>query len=236
MKTKSIIVLVAAALMAMPADAQFLNRLADKALQSAEKAVTKSVEKSVERTTEKAVDKVLGVAEKAVDEQVDKAVTSLDNSVNEVNAQLDTLNAQLDAANQTAQTTQTNAQSTAARVSHLYGSVMGAMGAGTPVYTDKGDEVNLNWQYIGFILDWTCKFKGDKCDSSVMNYIFPTEELAIQFYREQIESLSKDEAKLFSVNGTTVSQDVTKDYADMDKIAVKAKLQQMVLSMGGTLQ
>ena len=69
-----------------------------------------------------------------------------------------------------------------------------------------------------------------------MMYTFQTPELATQYYREQTADLEKDEAKLWSVDGKTVTQDNTAEYKGQDKVAVKASMQQIVLSMGGKLE
>ena len=116
------------------------------------------------------------------------------------------------------------------------GSYLTLMGAGTPKYEDKGDEVSMIWDYIQFNMNWTAKFKGEKCTKSTIGYTFQTPELATQFYREQIDGLDKDEAKKYSVDGKTCYEDNTDEYADKDKIAVKAAIQQLVISMGGKLE
>lgn len=218
---------VAALFCAAPANAQLLNRLADKAVKAAERGVTKAVEKSVEKTTEKATEKVLNSAEKAVEAQVDKATNELNATTNELNRYNDSLRA----ANAEMQTA-----TGGAGIAGLMGSYMSIMGAGTPTYEDKGNEVLLSWDYISFKLEWLAKFKGDNCSESKMMYTFQTPELATQYYREQIANLEKDEAKLWSVKDKTVTQDNTAEYKDQDKVAVKAAMQQIVLSMGGKLE
>ena len=118
----------------------------------------------------------------------------------------------------------------------LMSSYMTLMGAGTPTIEDKGDEVILAWQYIQFNLEWHAKFKGDQCSESKMMYIFQTPELATQYYREQTADMDKDRAKLWSVQDKTVIEDNTQEYSNQDKIAVKAAMQQIVISMGGKLE
>lgn len=218
---------VAALFCAAPANAQLLNRIADKAVKAAERGVSKAVEKSVEKTTEKATEKVLNSAEKAVEAQVDKATNELNATTNELNRYNDSLRA----ANAEMQTA-----TGGAGIAGLMGSYMSIMGAGTPTYEDKGNEVLLSWDYISFKLEWLAKFKGDNCSESKMMYTFQTPELATQYYREQIANLEKDEAKLWSVKDKTVTQDNTAEYKDQDKVAVKAAMQQIVLSMGGKLE
>ena len=100
----------------------------------------------------------------------------------------------------------------------------------------RGDEVLLSWDYVGFKLEWLAKFKGDNCNESKLMYTFQTPELATQYYREQIADLEKDDAKLWSVKDKIVTQDNTAEYKGQDKIAVKAAMQQIVLSMGGKLE
>ena len=118
----------------------------------------------------------------------------------------------------------------------LMGSYMSLMGVAAPTYEDKGDEVLLSWDYVSFKLEWLAKFKKDECNDSKMMYTFQTPELATQYYREQTADLEKDEAKLWSVDGKTVTQDNTAEYKGQDKVAVKASMQQIVLSMGGKLE
>ena len=232
---KSFLLLIVAALFTVPSNAQLLNRLADKAVKAAEKGVTKAVEKSVEKTTEKATEKVLNSAEKAVEAQVDRGVNELNATTNELNRYNDSLAA----AN--AEFAKQNGGSTgagcfaAASISWM-GSYMSLMGVAAPTYEDKGDEGLLSWDYVSFKLEWLAKFKGDNCNDSKMMYTFQTPELATQYYREQIENLDKDEAKLWSVDGKTVTQDNTAEYKGQDKVAVKAAMQQIVLSMGGKLE
>jgi len=230
---KSIVFMMVAALFSIPANAQLLNRLTDKALKAAEKGVEKAVTKSVEKTTEKATEKALGAAERAVEAQVDKGVNALNQSTNEINASIQEANRVSDsirAAN--GQQVQAAGQGLAG----LMGSYMTLMGAGTPTYEDKGNEVLLSWDYVGFKLEWVAKFKGDNCSESKMMYNFQTPELATQYYREQTADLDKDQAKLWSVNGKTVTQDNTSEFKEQDKVAVKAAMQQIVLSMGGKLE
>ena len=227
---KSFLLLFVAAFFTVPSNAQLLNRLTDKAMKAAEKGVTKAVEKSVEKTTEKATEKVLNSAEKAVDAQVDRQVNELNATTNELNRYNDSLAA----AN--AEFARQNGGTTGAGMQGLMGSYMSLMGVAAPTYEDKGDEVLLSWDYISFKLEWLAKFKGDNCNDSKMMYTFQTPELATQYYREQIENLDKDEAKLWSVDGKVVTQDNTAEYKDQDKVAVKAAMQQIVLSMGGKLE
>ena len=225
---KSFLLLVAAALFTVPANAQLLNRLTDKAVKAAEKGVTKAVEKSVEKTTEKATEKALESAEKAVEAQVDRGVNELNATTNELNRYNDSLRAVNE------EYAAQNGGS--AGVQGLMGSYMTLMGVGTPVYEDKGDEVLLTWDYVNYKLEWIAKFKGDKCVESKTNYNCPTEEMAIQFYREQIAELSEADAKKWSVDGKTVTEDTTDESKDKDKVEIKASMQQLVLSMGGKLE
>jgi ribosomal protein S20 len=227
---KSFLLLFVAALFTVPSNAQLLNRLADKAVKAAEKGVTKAVEKSVEKTTEKATEKALQSAEKAVEAQVDRGVNELNATTNELNRYNDSLAA----AN--AEFARQNGGTTGVGVQGLMGSYMSLMGVAAPTYEDKGDEVLLSWDYVSFKLEWLAKFKGDNCNDSKMMYTFQTPELATQYYREQTENLDKDEAKLWSVDGKVVTQDNTAEYKGQDKVAVKASMQQIVLSMGGKLE
>ena len=227
---KSFLLLFVAALFTVPSNAQLLNRLADKAVKAAEKGVTKAVEKSVEKTTEKATEKALESAEKAVEAQVDRGVNELNATTNELNRYNDSLAA----AN--AEFAAQNGGSAGAGVQGLMGSYMTLMGIAAPTYEDKGDEVLLSWDYVSFKLEWLAKFKKDECNESKMMYTFQTPELATQYYREQTADLEKDEAKLWSVDGKTVTQDNTAEYKGQDKVAVKASMQQIVLSMGGKLE
>ena len=227
---KSFLLLFVAALFTVPSNAQLLNRLTDKAVKAAEKGVTKAVEKSVEKTTEKATEKALESAEKAVEAQVDRGVNELNATTNELNRYNDSLAA----AN--AEFAAQNGGSAGAGVQGLMGSYMTLMGIAAPTYEDKGDEVLLSWDYVSFKLEWLAKFKKDECNESKMMYTFQTPELATQYYREQTADLEKDEAKLWSVDGKTVTQDNTAEYKGQDKVAVKASMQQIVLSMGGKLE
>ena len=227
---KSFLLLIAAALFTVPSNAQLLNRLTEKATKAAERGVTKAVEKSVEKTTEKATEKALKSAEKAVEAQVDRGVNELNATTNELNRYNDSLAA----AN--AEFAAQNGGSAGAGVQGLMGSYMTLMGIAAPTYEDKGDEVLLSWDYVSFKLEWLAKFKKDECNESKMMYTFQTPELATQYYREQIADLEKDDAKLWSVDGKTVTQDNTAEYKGQDKVAVKASMQQIVLSMGGKLE
>ena len=227
---KSFLLLIVAALFTVPSNAQLLNRLTDKAVRAAERGVTKAVEKSVEKTTEKATEKALNSAEKAVEAQVDRGVNELNATTNELNRYNDSLAA----AN--AEFAAQNGGSAGAGVQGLMGSYMTLMGIAAPTYEDKGDEVLLSWDYVSFKLEWLAKFKKDECNESKMMYTFQTPELATQYYREQIADLEKDDAKLWSVDGKTVTQDNTAEYKGQDKVAVKASMQQIVLSMGGKLE
>ena len=227
---KSFLLFFVAALFTVPSNAQLLNRLTDKAVKAAERGVTKAVEKSVEKTTEKATEKALQSAEKAVEAQVDRGVNELNATTNELNRYNDSLAA----AN--AEFAAQNGGSAGAGVQGLMGSYMTLMGIAAPTYEDKGDEVLLSWDYVSFKLEWLAKFKKDECNESKMMYTFQTPELATQYYREQIADLEKDDAKLWSVDGKTVTQDNTAEYKGQDKVAVKASMQQIVLSMGGKLE
>ena len=230
MRKPFVLLAVAALFVAAPANAQLLNRLTEKATKAAERGVTKAVEKSVEKTTEKATAKALESAEKAVDAQVDRQVNELNATTNELNRYNDSLRA----ANE--EYAKQNGGTAGAGIQGLMGSYMTLMGVGTPVYEDKGDEVLLTWDYINYKLEWIAKFKGDKCVESKTNYINPTEEMATQFYREQIADLSEADAKKWSVDGKTVTEDTTDESKDKDKVEIKASMQQMVLSMGGKLE
>lgn len=230
MRKSFVLLAVAALFAAAPANAQLLNKLTDKAMKAAEKGVTKAVEKSVEKTTEKATSKALESAERAVDAQVDRQVNELNATTNELNRYNDSLRA----ANE--EFAAQNGGTAGAGIQGLMGSYMTLMGVGTPVYEDNGDEVLLTWDYVNYKLEWIAKFKGDKCVESKTNYISPTEEMATQFYREQIADLDKDQAKKWSVDGKTVTEDTTDESKDKDKVEIKASMQQMVLSMGGKLE
>ena len=227
---KTLLMMIAASFLAIPTQAQLLNRLADKAVKAAERGVTKAVEKSAEKTAEKATEKVLGSAEKAVEAQVDRQVNELNATTNELNRYNDSLAA----AN--AEFAAQHGAATGAGVQGLMGSYMSLMGVAAPTYEDKGDEVLLSWDYISFKMEWLAKFKGDECNDSKMMYTFQTPELATQYYREQTADMDKDAAKLWSVNDKTVTQDNTAEYKGQDKVAVKAAMQQIVLSMGGKLE
>lgn len=227
MRKPFVLLAVAALFVAAPANAQLLNRLTEKATKAAERGVTKAVEKSVEKTTEKATEKALNSAEKAVEAQVDKGVNELNAATNELNRYNDSLRA----AN-----AEFEAQTGGAGIQGLMGSYMTLMGVGTPVYEDKGDEVTMTWDYINCKLEWIAKFKNDKCSEYTTNYTYPTEELATQFFREQIADLDKDLAKKWSVDGKTVTEDNSDENKDKDKIDIKATMQQVVLSMGGKLE
>lgn len=227
---KTLLMMIAALFLATPTQAQFLNKLADKAVKAAEKGVTKAVEKSAEKTAEKATEKVLGSAEKAVEAQVDRQVNELNATTNELNRYNDSLAA----AN--AQFAAQNGGTAGAGVQGLMGSYMTLMGVAAPTYEDKGDEVLLSWDYISFKMEWLAKFKGDECNDSKMMYTFQTPELATQYYRDQTADMDKDEANLWSVNDKTVTQDNTDEYKGQDKVAVKAAMQQIVIGMGGKLE
>ena len=227
---RSLLLLFVAALFTVPSNAQLLNRLTEKATKAAERGVTKAVEKSVEKTTEKATEKALQAGEKAVEAQVDKGVNELNAATNELNRYNDSLAA----AN--AEYAAQNGGSAGAGIQGLMGSYMTLMGIAAPTYEDKGDEVLLSWDYVSFKMEWLAKFKGDECNDSKMMYTFQTPELATQYYREQIADLEKSEADLWSVNDKTVTQDNTAEYKGQDKVAVKAAMQQIVLSMGGKLE
>ncbi|MBO7416407.1 MAG: 30S ribosomal protein S20 [Bacteroidaceae bacterium] len=227
---RTVILLFAATLLAVPSQAQLLNRLTEKAVKAAEKGVEKAVTKSVEKTTEKAAEKALGAAEKAVDAQVNKGISALNQSTNELNASIQEANRVNDSI------LKANGMQAQAGLGGLVGSYMTLMGAGTPTYEDKGNEVLLSWDYVGFKLEWLAKFRGDNCSESKLMYTFQTPELATQYYREQIADLEKDDAKLWSVKDKTVTQDNTAEYKGQDKIDVKAAMQQIVLSMGGKLE
>ena len=192
-----------------------------------------TVNLSVEKTTEKATEKVLNSAEKAVEAQVNKGVSALDQSTAELNASIEEANRVTDSI-RVANGQQ--AQAAGQGLAGLMGSYMTLMGAGTPTLEDKGNEMLLSWDYVGFKLEWLAKFRGDNCTESKMMYTHPTEELATQYYREQIDGLDKEEAKKWSVNGKTAIEDNTDEYRDKDKIAIKAAMQQIVLSMGGKLE
>ena len=248
---KSFLLLITAALFTLPSNAQLLNRIADKAVKAAERGVTKAVEKSVEKTTEKATEKVLNSAEKAVEKEVDKAANAaadaaanatkaytdaIVTSANEVNDAANELNRVTDSINHANGRVGDGRIDESAGLAGLMGSYMNLMGIAAPTYEDKGDEVLLSWDYISFKLEWLAKFKKDECNESKMMYTFQTPELATQYYREQTADLEKDDAKLWSVDGKTVTKDNTAEYKGQDKVAVKASMQQIVLSMGGKLE
>ena len=224
---KSFLLLIIATFCTASANAQFLNRLTERATQAAERGVTRAVEKSVEKTTEKATEKALQSAENAVEAQVDRGVNELNAATNEVNRYNDSLRA----AN-----AEVAAATGGAGVQGLMGSYMTLMGIAAPTYEDKGEEVLLTWDYVSFKMEWLAKFKGDECNDSKMMYTFQTPELATQYYREQIADLDEEAAKLWSVNDKTVTQDNTAEYKGQDKVAVKAAMQQIVISMGGKLE
>ena len=224
---KTFLLLIIATFCTASANAQFLNRLTERATQAAERGVSRAVEKSVEKTTEKATEKALQSAENAVEAQVDRGVNELNATTNEVNRYNDSLRA----AN-----AEVAATTGGAGVQGLMGSYMTLMGIAAPTYEDKGDEVLLTWDYVSFKMEWLAKFKGENCNDSKIMYTFQTPELATQYYREQIADLDEEAAKLWSVNDKTVTQDNTADYKDQDKVAVKAAMQQIVLSMGGKLE
>jgi len=237
---KSLLLLIVAAFFTVPSNAQFLNRLTDKAMKAAEKGVTKAVEKSVEKTTEKATEKILGTAEKAVEKEVDKAADAAANAATNATKAYTEINASANELNRVTDSIRVAngqpAQASGAGMAGLMSSYMTLMGAGTPTIEDKGDEVILAWQYIQFNLEWHAKFKGEQCSESKMMYIFQTPELATQYYREQTADMDKDKAKLWSVQDKTVIEDNTQEYSNQDKVAVKAAMQQIVLSMGGKLE
>ena len=224
---KTLSLLIIAVFCTASTNAQFLNRLTERATQAAERGVTRAVEKSVEKTTEKATEKALQSAENAVEAQVDRGVNELNAATNEVNRYNDSLRA----AN-----AEVAAATGGAGVQGLMGSYMTLMGIAAPTYEDKGEEVLLTWDYVSFKMEWLAKFKGDECNDSKMMYTFQTPELATQYYREQIADLDEEAAKLWSVNDKTVTQDNTAEYKGQDKVAVKAAMQQIVLSMGGKLE
>ena len=225
-----VILLFTATLLAVPSQAQLLNRLTDKAIKAAEKGVEKAVTKSVEKTTEKATEKALGAAENAVEAQINKGVSAINQSTNELNASVQEANRVNDSI------LKANGMQAQAGLGGLVGSYMTLMGAGAPTLEDKGNEMLLSWDYIGFKLEWLAKFKGDNCSESKIMYTHQTPELATQYYREQIDGLEKDEAKKWSVDGKVVTEDNSDEYKDQDKIAIKAAMQQIVLSMGGKLE
>lgn len=246
---KIFILIAVAGLVTVPADAQLLNRLADRAVQAAERGVTKAIDKKTEQAAQKAAEKMLGGAEKALDQQVDKAAKSIEEAaVNATQAYTDAMvesaaalnasAAELNAATDSLRRANEAAgiQTNGAGLAGLMGSYMTLMGAGTPTYEDKGNEVVMNWQYIQFTMNWTARFRGDKCTESVIAYIFPTPELATEFYRDQIDGLDRDEAKKYRQDDKTVYEDNSDEFADQDKVAVKAAIQKMVLAMGGKLE
>ena len=236
---------------AAPANAQLLNRIADKAVKAAERGVTKAVEKSVEKTTEKATEKVLNSAEKAVEKEVDKAANAaadaaanatkaytdaIVTSANEVNDAANELNRVTDSINQANDRVGNGRIDESAGLAGLMGSYMTLMGIGTPQYEDKGDEVLLTWDYSQFKLEWLAKFKKDECSESRIMYHFQTPELATQFYRDHLNDLDAEDRKYLSVDGKTVTMNNTTEYKGKDKVEIKAEMQQIVLSMGGKLE
>ncbi len=244
---KIILLSFIAAFSATSANAQFLNRLTERAAQAAERGVSRAVEKSVEKTTEKATEKVLGGAEKAVEKEADKAAEAaaqaatnatkaytdgIIQSANEANAAAMEANRINDSIRQATGM----ASQAAIDYSGLMGSYMSMMGAGTPTVEDKGNEIILSWQYIQFTLQWVATFQGDNCTESKRMYTFQSPELATQYYRGQIEDLDKDEAKNWSVKEKTVTEDNSEEFKGKDRIEIKASMQQIVLSMGGKLE
>ncbi len=243
---KTILLLAVAFLCSASASAQLLNRLTERAAQAAERGISKAVEKKVENTTEKATEKILGGAEKAVEKEVDKAADAAAQAAtnatqaytNSVIESSNQINAAANVLNSTADPTRVGngRLENGADLSGLMGSYMTLMGIETPKYEDKGDEVLLTWNYTLFKLEWLAKFKKDECNDSKIMYHFQTEELATQYYREHLEDLDEEDRKYLSVDGKTVTMNNTTEYQGKDKIAIKAEMQQIVLSMGGKLE
>lgn len=237
---KKLFMILAAALLAVPANAQLLNKLADKALNAATKAVEKTVEKRVEQSVEKAANKIFDALEKPLNQQVNKASKAVEIAAMNATAEVAEAAAGISAANEELIKISQEKEMTDAEYAALSNSMMSSYltmaGIGSPKYSDNGNSIEFTWAYIGYELGWKAEFSGDKCTKSVKTYSFQTPELATMYYRDQIEGLEASEAKKFKVDGKSVIEDDTDEYADKDKIAVKAEMQQAVLAMGGKLE
>ena len=217
---KTILLLAVAFLCSASASAQLLNRLTERAAQAAERGISKAVEK-----------KVADAAAQAATNATQAYTNSVIESSNQINAAANELNSTADP------TRVGNGRlENGADLSGLMGSYMTLMGIETPKYEDKGDEVLLTWNYTLFKLEWLAKFKNDECNDSKIMYHFQTEELATQYYRDHLEDLEEEDRKYLSVDGKTVTMNNTTEYQGKDKIAIKAEMQQIVLSMGGKLE
>lgn len=232
--------ILAVAILAVPANAQFLNRLADKALNAAGKAVEKTVEKRVEKGVEKATNKILDALEKPLNQQVDKASKAVEIAATNASAEVAQAAAGISAANEELAKISQEREMTDAEYAALSSSMMSSYlalaGVGAPKYVDNGNSVEMSWDYVGYSIGWKAEFSADKCTKSVKSYTFQTPELATSYYRGEIEGMEPADAARFSVDGKTVYEDDTESYTDKDKIAVKAEMQQIVMAMGGKLE
>lgn len=237
---KKLIMILAAAILAVPANAQLLNRLADKALNAATNAVEKTVEKRVEKGVEKAANKIFDSLEKPLNQQVNKASKAVEIAAMNASSDVAEAAAGISAANEElikiSQETEMTDAEYAALSNSMMSSYLTMAGVGAPKYIDNGNSVELSWAYIGYELGWKAEFSGDKCTKSVKTYSFQTPEMATMYYHDLIEGLEADEAKRYSVQGKSVIEDDTEEYTDQDKTAVKAEMQQAVLAMGGKLE
>lgn len=237
---KKLIMILAAAILAVPANAQLLNRLADKAINAAGKAVEKTVEKRVEKGVEKATNKIFDALEKPLNKQVDKASKAVEVAAMNASTEVAQAAAGISAANDSlikiSQEREMSDAEYAALSNSMMSSYLALAGVGAPKYVDNGNSVEMTWDYVGYSLGWKAEFSGDKCTKSVKSYTFQTPELATNYYRGEIDGLEQADAARFSVDGNTVYEDDTEDYSDKDKVAVKAEMQQAVLAMGGKLE
>lgn len=232
--------ILAVAVMAVPANAQLLNRLADKAINAAGKAVEKTVEKRVEKGVEKATNKIFDALEKPLNRQVDKASKAVELAAMNATAEVAQAAAGISAANDSlakiSQEREISEAEYAALSNSLMSSYLALAGVGAPKYVDNGNSVEMTWDYVGYSIGWKAQFSGDKCTKSVKTYTFQTPELATQYYRTEIEGMEAADAARYSLDGKTVSEDDTENYSDKDKVAVKAEMQQVVMAMGGKLE
>lgn len=237
---KKLIMILAVAVMAVPANAQLLNRLADKAINAAGKAVEKTVEKRVEKGVEKATNKIFDALEKPLNRQVDKASKAVELAAMNATAEVAQAAAGISAANDSlakiSQEREISEAEYAALSNSLMSSYLALAGVGAPKYVDNGNSVEMTWDYVGYSIGWKAQFSGDKCTKSVKTYTFQTPELATQYYRTEIEGMEAADAARYSLDGKTVSEDDTENYSDKDKVAVKAEMQQVVMAMGGKLE
>lgn len=237
---KKILMIIAVAVMSVPANAQLLNRLADKAINAAGKAVEKTVEKRVEKGVEKATNKLFDALEKPFNKQVEKASKAVEIAAMNATAEVAQAAAGISAANDSLVKIRQEREMSEAEYAALSGSLMSSYlalaGVGAPKYVDNGNSVEMTWDYVGYSLGWKAEFTADKCTKSVKTYTFQTPELATNYYRGEIEGLEPAETARFSVDGKTVKEDDTESYSDKDKVAVKAEMQQIVMAMGGKLE